>query len=295
MATATVAYAAGVPNGDFSNGLNNWTIVTVSTDPADFVNLGVTELVPGCGASPDYQDYTVMGPWGDPPPNEDDSQPDDMIQEASVVSFTPPDGVAKTAMELYSDINYTATGYDVVHGPAAVSDQFSAVSGDIIYFDWYASDASDNFAVTAYIQNTDTCDSYPVLVATGVDPTDMTPSGSGANDWQQAYTTIPANGNYRFVFVSGTYDASGGQAAGAYLYIANIYAGVNFFQEPGQTPPPWLQAYGRADSSVSCEDGWNPSWAEWPGDGSGGYTCERHLAWISSGIGGWGEHGGFPS
>jgi hypothetical protein len=48
---------------------------------------------------------------------------------------------------------------------------------------------------------------------------------SGTTDdtpWATANVTIPATGNYRFVFVAGSYDYTGGKALGASLYIDNI-------------------------------------------------------------------------
>jgi len=61
---------------------------------------------------------------------------------------------------------------------------------------------------------------------------------------------------------------------------------------PEGAPPAWLQAYGRPTSASPCDDGWNPSWAEWPGGGRGGYTCERRVQYTS---GGWFALGGFAS
>ena len=44
--------------------------------------------------------------------------------------------------------------------------------------------------------------------------------------WSKAYIQVPTNGTYRLVFVSGTYDKSGGQAAGAFLYLDNFQLGT---------------------------------------------------------------------
>lgn len=43
---------------------------------------------------------------------------------------------------------------------------------------------------------------------------------------------------------------------------------------------PWLQAVGRPTSTTACQEGWHPSWAEWPNGGSGGWTCVRTLRWV---------------
>ena len=41
------------------------------------------------------------------------------------------------------------------------------------------------------------------------------------------------------------------------------------------TIPDWNQAYARAGADVGCLPGWRPSWAQWPGGGTGGFVCER--------------------
>lgn len=37
----------------------------------------------------------------------------------------------------------------------------------------------------------------------------------------------------------------------------------------------WVQSYGREAVDASCLRGWHPSWAQWPNDGTGGWTCDR--------------------
>ena len=37
----------------------------------------------------------------------------------------------------------------------------------------------------------------------------------------------------------------------------------------------WHQASGRGDDSAPCPDDWQPSWAQWPNDGTGGFVCNH--------------------
>jgi hypothetical protein len=37
----------------------------------------------------------------------------------------------------------------------------------------------------------------------------------------------------------------------------------------------WLQSVPRDSEDSECPDGWTPSWAQWPQDGAGGFTCDR--------------------
>jgi YVTN family beta-propeller protein len=59
-----------------------------------------------------------------------------------------------------------------------------------------------------------------------------------------------------------------------------------------ELPPPWLQAYQRPARDSACLDGWSPSWAQWPGSGTGGFTCERTEFW-SSVTSSWAFNAGF--
>jgi hypothetical protein len=41
----------------------------------------------------------------------------------------------------------------------------------------------------------------------------------------------------------------------------------------------WHQSTGRANESDSCPMEWEPSWAQWPNDGAGGFVC-NHRSYI---------------
>jgi len=126
-------------------------------------------------------------------------------------------------------------GYGIVHGPYAVSTESVAlVAGDAVEFWWKAAGGSDAYDVLAYLLNTSNGATIELLNATGATSRSVTP-------WAKVLKTITAGqaGNYRFVFVSGTWDASGGKALGASLYIDNI--GVVKVPPPATTTPPPTQ------------------------------------------------------
>lgn len=64
-----------------------------------------------------------------------------------------------------------------------------------------------------------------------------------------------------------------------------------------QVPPSWYQATKRNAPDAPCPDGSDPSWAEWPNDGTGGWTCEFTTWWdVNKGTkGGWVTTPGFRS
>ena len=56
-----------------------------------------------------------------------------------------------------------------------------------------------------------------------------------------------------------------------------------------QLPPSWFQATTRTEQSAACPPGMHGSWAEWPNEGTGGWTCEWTTWWdVNQGTqGGW--------
>lgn len=104
-----------------------------------------------------------------------------------------------------------------VFGPEAISSTFKASAGDTLGFKWKAANGGDDYEVYGFLLNTDT-NQYTELMY-----------GRGKNqDWTQSTGTIPVAGNYKFRFVAGSYDHSGGLALGASLYIddARVYSNV---------------------------------------------------------------------
>lgn len=113
---------------------------------------------------------------------------------------------------MMSSSGMTIDSYGVAHGPAIVSESPVYIkAADTISFDWKAQNGADNFDVYAYLLNADTGQTIELLNQTG-----------SVTNWATKSVTVPATGNYKFVFISGTFDASGGRAAGAQLYIDNI-------------------------------------------------------------------------
>ena len=72
-----------------------------------------------------------------------------------------------------------------------------------------------------------------------------------------------SNGNWR--------NALGKTGTSMYLTLAFSPSGDAAAQS--QVPAPWLKAIGRTPDA-ECPEGTFPSWAQWPNDGTGGFTCE---------------------
>ncbi|MBU9711988.1 immunoglobulin-like domain-containing protein [Evansella tamaricis] len=101
--------------------------------------------------------------------------------------------------------------FAVFHGPWAISSPFYAYENDTIALDWAAQNGGDDYDVYAFLVNTDTNEEIELFYGRGK-----------TQAWTTTTSTIPTDGNYRFKFISGSYDATGGGKMGASLYIDNI-------------------------------------------------------------------------
>ena len=183
-----------------TNDFTGWT-----ADTSNQVDLGTSNIA-GIATPNDSSDPTNSGGDSDVPTTKG-------TWTATIKSNDKTSG--SYALQLKSVSMTTQNGYDVVHGPSIYSDTFEAENGQVIKFDWRALGGSDAYDVFGYIVNTGTNATTEILNETGS-------SAAGSTDWATADVTIPADGDYRFVFVAGTYDFTGGKAAGASLYIDNI-------------------------------------------------------------------------
>ena len=128
----------------------------------------------------------------------------------------PPSGGTR-CLRLFSNGN-TDSPFGIIHGPYAVSDQpITVAAGDEVEFYWKAAGGSDSYDIYAYFLNTTTGATIELLNGTG--------GGAGiTTPWareSKVFTSGDA-GTYSFVFISGTFDQSGGQYLGASLYVDGI-------------------------------------------------------------------------
>ncbi len=125
-------------------------------------------------------------------------------------SSNTPSG-SGTSLRMYSE-GITTDSYGVVHGPYVISRESIAIeSGDTVSFKWKSEAGDDDYDSYAYLLNVDTGAQIELLDSTG----NVTP-------WNTTNITVNTAGNYKFVFLAGTFDASGGTAAGGSLYLDDI-------------------------------------------------------------------------
>ena len=182
-----------------------------------------------------------------------------------------------STLQMYSSTR--VYGGDVLHGPYVVSKEpVYVAAGSDLSFEWRAQGGSDAFDVYAYALNADTGETINLLNQTG--------SGTNDSGWQTVNVDIPTTGNYKFVFVSGTFDETFGTVAGASLYIDNVNVGA----APGALSYSQLLANlteaGALTSIAMSEDGNTVSIADFGAESTAGqvrvYSWDGS-AWIQKG------------
>jgi len=109
-------------------------------------------------------------------------------------------------------------------GPVLTSDPFLANNGDVFSFNWKAASEEDLYDMFAFLLTAgndkiwNTEDDERILIA----------SERGSTiDWQLNSVTIPQTGEYRFEFVAGAYDLTGGGVVGVTMMVDNIMIAGN--------------------------------------------------------------------
>ena len=125
-------------------------------------------------------------------------------------------GSGKSVMLKSSDPDDMVPSYGILHGPYLASQKAVKLqAGDKIEFDWRATGGDDAYDVMGYLVDEDTGRVEEILNQTGA-------SGSASTNWATVSKGVSEAGKYKFVFIAGTWDASGGQYAGAKLFIDNV-------------------------------------------------------------------------
>jgi len=203
-------------NNDFSQTTPVSTSGTTVSIPGWTIELSQVALGPDATAGSGGVTRSIGGfaTPTDPTPNPANggsvSAGDDYApSNAGTMSYEFVDG----AMRLLSTGMTSNAGGDVIHGPYIISNGDVALSvGDTVSFNWKAANGADAFDVYAYLLNTADGSAIELLDETA----------NGSTNWATSETTVTTAGDYKFVFISGTFDYTFGQALGASLYIDDI-------------------------------------------------------------------------
>lgn len=211
---ASIPGTSNLLNGDFSNGNANWNIYNQRVDfGSTFTVNGVTIPTP---SDADMQQFNLVdvnvaaNNVGSYTPNPDD--------DANAPPLNFQASTANGYLNLATgNFSFSSEGGAILHGPAAVSDTFAANQGDFLKLDYRADGRGDWYHVAGYLVD----ESNNITYA-------LKEYGKTTNGWISASVEVPTSGNYRFVFVNGTWDWSQGRYAGADFNIDNIRAELPF-------------------------------------------------------------------
>ena len=89
-----------------------------------------------------------------------------------------------------------------------------------------------------------------------------------ANPWTYTAPTESMCSNAEF-YLSGS--------GGTVTVVVDNCPGATSSTSAAAPIPNWDLAYERRGPNAPCLPNFSPSWAQWPNDGTGGYTCERTI------------------
>ena len=110
--------------------------------------------------------------------------------------------------------------YCSVFGPEVFSESFYAEEGQSLAFSWRATAQNDDYEIYAYLVG---LSSLSDVSYSTDDHTILAHAMGNASAFTTTTGVIPTDGYYRFRFVNGTYDGTGGKAVGSNMYV---YSGV---------------------------------------------------------------------
>lgn len=205
------------PNDDFSLGLAGWTVwnnqVFFTNTPFETGYTPTTLAGFQTPVLPNPYPYGSMWPFNGWSINQ---------VYSSALNSDMPVGVTGQSVRLtqgtgnISTSGVLATGFSGAFGPAIFSNYMVTFNaGDSCRFYWRAISTTDAFNVYAYMVNVDTGAYVSLLRETA-------PNLSYSTGWRTQTTVVPTAGTYKYVFVSGAWDSTGGRSMGALFAITNI-------------------------------------------------------------------------
>lgn len=119
---------------------------------------------------------------------------------------------------------YNHTSFGVVRGPYVISqDSIELEVGDQVSFKWFGLSGGDAYDVYGYLLNEDDGSTIELLNETATQSYQSTQSmGLGVDGWVTSSANVTTNGNYKFVFIAGSYDRTGGLYLGNGLAIKDV-------------------------------------------------------------------------
>mgnify|MGYP002654722302 CR=1 FL=1 len=134
---------------------------------------------------------------------------------SGVVNLSSSGGCTTSNSVTYGGNSYST--YCSVFGPEIYSEPFYGVAGQALSFEWSAVRNSDDYEIYAYLVKV--TDDSTIPTASPSNHTLLVHSMGKNQPFVSSSGNITESGTYRFRFVNGSYDATGGKALGSNMYI----------------------------------------------------------------------------
>lgn len=225
-----ILFSSPLPNAGFEEDENNWTVVDGQYgDSAGEINLDGLS-VPLANNSDGNSTYS----GGTGTVNIQSS--DGMSFNGSVAAGQGVNGTKALYLSSSGNIvlgdqnspgSFQPDGYGSIHGPYATSTVFSAEAGDSLSLEFKAVGSGDDYEVFGLLRRVDgsgnfISNSTPSTSTSADNIILFAQRGADTAGFVTVTKTGLVAGDYRFEFVGGTYDGSGGLFVGSNLYIDNI-------------------------------------------------------------------------
>ena len=160
------------------------------------------------------------------------------------------------------DGNGSIKTYCSVFGPEIYSEAFYATSAQALAFEWKALGITDDYSVYGYLVEVTDDTTLPTpstsntkLVMHGVGSKTVAAPGNAADGWTTSTANVSTTGKYRFRFVNGSYDGTGGQAIGADFYISSVFLAGDKNEITLNNPGDKLTGTGTWTTTASASSG----------------------------------------
>ena len=256
--TRTTSDGYRVSGTDSNSGLP----YTYSTDrdKSDWQALGVRA---GYSVEPGWQNegYESTGTEGEIWPNKESTFSGSIDADAAAEpDLNVPSGYVQLTSYSDCDVSNSESGnarnqvsvggspvdaYCSVFGPEVYSEAFYAESGQSVSFNWAAADNGDDYEIYAYLVQV--TDATTIPSPSTSNHTLLVHSSGKLQALTTSSSTISNSNLYRFRFVNGTYDATGGYVLGSNMYVNPVV----FVDQPNTiTMPPVANQVGAGTTQV---------------------------------------------
>lgn len=208
----------GFQNGDFTDGT-----ATLNGDVASIPGWDIYFRQPELDGDA-YQIGGFQVPLDtNVPLGGNESQSGDFLNNSQITNPNLNNLVRDGALYLEQG-GYNHTSYAVVRGPYVISQAaISLETGDSVSFKWFGIDGGDAFDVYGYLLNVNDGSTIELLNQTSTQSYASTQGmGLGDNGWITSSANVDTDGDYKFVFIAGSYDRTGGQYLGNGLAIKDV-------------------------------------------------------------------------